>query len=186
MLRVTTIWQGGAGTPYYNQLYFIGSTSGEAVAAATAARNFWGGCANGIGDSLTGQVQTEVEQVDPNTGQVLDVFPTSTAALEGFATGEELPPANQGLIRLLTSVFVAGRRLRGRVYVPAPVEGDASNGAPSGTYVGYLEDAIAALITDGQAAGGPCVYSPTHRIFGEITSGSVWTENFAVMRSRRD
>lgn len=186
MIRVTTRFIGMTGSPYYNTLYFGGATQGEADAAAAAARQFWGGCASGISTLLDGQVLSEVEFVDPATGQVTGTEATTTTAIEGFAAGEPLPPANQGLCRLLTNTFVNGRRLRGRVFVPGPTEAMSGGVAPTTTYLGYLNTAIGLLQSEGIAAGNAGVYSPTHRVFAPITSGTAWSEGWAVLRSRRD
>lgn len=186
MLRTTTVWQGGIGAPYYNQLYFAGVTEGEANAAAAAARQFWGGLSNVIAAGETGLVNAEVEVVDPATGQVTATFQTTTTGMTGSASGESLPPANQGLARLLTNSFVNGRRVRGRVFIPSPTEAQALDGAPATAYVSFVNSALADLLSFGEAAGNLVVYSPTHRISAVVTDTSVWTSAYAVLRSRRD
>lgn len=186
MLRVTTVFVGAVGAPYYNQLYFGSATTADAQAAATAARQFWGNASNAMSTLISGTINPEVELVDPSTGQVTDVLNTVTTGISGSATGEPLPPANQGLIRLLTGTFVNGRRLRGRVFVPGPTETQASSGVPGSSYLDFCQDAIDALLTSGADAGGAQIYSPTHRVAANITSGNTWAGGYAVLRSRRD
>lgn len=186
MIRIRTQFVGEDGSPYHNTLYFGGDTAGEADAAANAARIFWGNCANAMSTLLTGTINGEAEFVDVATGQVTGTEAVSQSAIEGFAAGSILPPANQGLCRMLTNTFVNGRRLRGRVFVPGPTEALAESGLPTATYLGYLNDGIADLLTEGAAAGNFGIYSPTHRVFGEVVGGTAWAENYAILRSRRD
>lgn len=186
MLRTTTRFIGMTGAPYYNQLFFGGSTVGEAQAAADAARLFWGNCANGMSTLLEGQVLPEVVDIDPATGQQIDAFNTTTSIIDGFAAGETLPPANQGLVRFTTSTFVNGRRLRGRVFIPGPTEAMSSGQQPTATYLGYLTDAIDDLITASGPAGDLVIYSRTHLTAGVVTGGTGWGSGWGILRSRRD
>jgi hypothetical protein len=135
---------------------------------------------------LEGTINEEAEFVDPVTGQIIGTTAVSATTIEGFAAPPILPPATQGLCRFLTNTFVAGRRLRGRVFVPGPTEALSDLGRPTSTYLGYLNDGISDLITSGAAAGGFGIYSQTHKTFGLVVSGTAWSANWAVLRSRRD
>jgi hypothetical protein len=93
---------------------------------------------------------------------------------------------------------VGGRRLRGRTFVPAPVEGASiTNGIPSAAYRTALQNAADNMIGDPDVdlviwsrprAADPEAVPPvaaragSHAIVGSATTWAKW----AVLRSRRD
>lgn len=184
MLRHTGVFDTAPGTPYYNSLYFIGSTAGEAVAAAEAAHDFWSHLGNALRTDMVWRSGTEVDLVDVATGQVTETFAVPSNTVEFSGTLEPLPPANQALIRLRTNAFENGRRIRGRIFVPGVTEAFTQTGVVQPGSLTLLQDAANLLITSGGAAGGLCVYSVTHRMFAQVSSASPW-DQFAVQRSRR-
>lgn len=175
---------GHPGAPYFSTMYFGGSTSGEADAASDAVRAFWAGLVGFINTGLQIQVQSEVEQVDPVTGFVLQVFdfPQTVVAATGNAP---LPFSTQGLIRWRTGSFVAGKEIRGRTFIPNLANDAQLNAVPS---VGFLNSANAAgtaLLLAGSPAGDFGVWSRKNGSFHNASSRSTWSQ-FAVLRSRRD
>jgi hypothetical protein len=185
MLRTTATITGYQGAPYWNQLHFGGDTAGEAVAAADAAESLWQQLANFLATPGSVLVSSDVEQIDPATGQIVNVFPASTAAINFVAAGDILPYSTQGLIRLRTGDFVNGRELRGRIFIPGWVETASTAGNPTAPAVGAMNAAAASLLSAGAGAGGLGVYSPTHRVFSLVSVAQTWTQ-WAVLRSRRD
>jgi hypothetical protein len=184
MLRLTTLMTGLAGAPYYSTQYFDGSTSGEAGAAEDALHNFWGSLVGFIASGLTMQILPEADVVDPATGLVTDTFPIVSTPI--VSTGNApLPKATQGLLRLRTGTFIAGRRIQGRIFIPAMANDSQLGGIPSTAFLAALNGAGATLLTDAAPAGGLVVYSRKNLERGEVTSTSAWTQ-FAVLRSRRD
>lgn len=184
MLRVTGVFTGTPGSPMYNQLYFGGDTSGEAAAAANAADSFWGHLQNALDTRLEYTTGGEVEQVDPATGQIVDVHTITPQTVSFSGTGEPLPPATQGLLRLRTNNFVNGRRIRGRIFIPGVTELMTVDGQVITATQTLFTDAGNLLITNGAGAGGLIVYSPTHHQEAPVVAVSPWSQ-FAVQRSRR-
>ena len=181
MLRTTTLITGTAGGPYYSTFHFEGTLQAEADAAAIAARTFWDGIKTQISTGAAVDVLDEVEVVDVPTGQVTQVYISPTASVAPSGGGDYLPRANQGLIRWLTGIYVAGRQLRGRTFIPGATELMSTNGTPDTSYKTPLQTAANALV--GTSDFG--VYSPTHGQFILGATASVW-DKWAVLRSRRD
>lgn len=72
----------------------------------------------------------------------------------GVVAGDILPRQVRGIITLRT--FFAGRRYRGRVYVPFPAEASSlSDGTPGGGYQSTLDALGAALISSTTAGSAP-------------------------------
>lgn len=190
MLRVVSQMTGLAGAPYFSTQYFEGSTSGEAAIAVEAVFDFWTAIKGFITAGLSIQIQPEVDVLDVPTGQVQDTFAAS--AVPVVSTGNApLPKATQGLLRARTSEFVAGRRVQGRVFIPALANDAQLGGVPSSGFMTALATAGAALVTDtnpGQAWSiwhRPSSVGASDGSLHPVTSTSVWNQ-FAVLRSRRD
>lgn len=185
MLRVTTIGTGPQGAPYYSTFYFGGTTEGEAAVAGDATQAFWTSFAGALRTDLLFQVQPEIELVDPATGNILGVFADSQVPIDCTGTGDPLPTSTQGLIRWRTGVYVAGKEIRGRTFIPGYTETSSTNGVPIGTTVSGLTSVGTALLSAGSAAGGMGVWSPTRGQWAPASSAAGWNQ-WAVMRSRRD
>ena len=185
MLRVNGVFTGKPGAPYYNQLHFGGSTSLEAVAAANAADDFWNHMANALDTQMTWSSGPEVELVDIATGQVTDSFAITPETVDFTGTGEVLPYATQGLLRLRTNTFINGRRVRGRIFIPGVTEFMNTGGTVILATQTLFQDAGNLLLTSASGAGGLVVYSPTHREAAPVASCAPW-DQWAVQRSRRD
>jgi hypothetical protein len=185
MLRVTTEFTGVTGAPYYTTMHFEGDTSGEAVAAANAVRAFWFELQNRLYGLMVANVQDDVPNIDPATGQITAMFSAPTALVDFSNASEVLPFTSQALIRWRTGDFVGGRELRGRTFIPGTVETDSIDGTLNGTYVSALNLAASNLLSAATGAGGLVIWSPTNGVASLVTSASTW-EQFAVLRSRRD
>lgn len=190
MLRVTTVMSGLAGAPYYSTQYFEGSTQGEADIVAEAVFDFWTGLLGFITNGLSIQVSPEVDSLDVPTGLVQDTFTVESIA-QVSGGNAPLPKATQGLLRARTSEFVAGRRVQGRIFIPALANDAQLGGVPSSGFLTSLGTAGANLITN---SGAGQAWSIWHRPSAQgasdgslhpVTSTSPWTQ-FAVLRSRRD
>ena len=184
MLRVTTRIIGVTGAPYYNNLFFGGSTLTEAQAAHAAAAAFWQSLGGDLTTAAEGHVEPDVAQIDPATGLQTGNYVVPEVVVD-FAGGAVLPWTTQGLLQLRTGQFVNGRELRGRIYVPAVPSEYNSGGAPSVAYIGQLNTAAAALLAGQAPAGGLVVYSRTHKIARAVTNINAWNQ-FAELRTRRD
>jgi len=185
MLRVRTVMTGVAGSPYYSNLYFGGTTLGEAFAAVEAVDNFWIANQALICTPLVWDIEPDVAQIDPATGQIIAMH--ATAGDNGLfaGSGEAAPTSSQLLCRFFTGQYRNGRQVRGRMYMPYLVITIIDDGrvlaSAAALVVGRLND----LLTEASAAGGLVVYSRTHGEEFPVTAASVWNE-LAVQRSRRD
>lgn len=128
------------------------------------------------------QVDTEVEQVNPATGAVTGVTSITSINRTGSNNTAPVPQAAQALVRWRTGVYVSGREIRGRTFIPGLALATSSAS-------GELASATAAAITTAAQQlledSGIGIWSPTRGQIALVTSASVWSE-FAVMRSRRD
>lgn len=111
----------------------------------------------------------------------------------GTAVGDPLPLEMAGLISFKTGL--AGRKNRGRMYVPFPSEGDNNTtGHPSAAYVALLT-LLAAHFTGPMTfvpGGGAASYTlralcyPADNVIGRVITSSQETNRWVSMRSRGD
>lgn len=186
------------GAPYYSNLYFgLVTTQAEAQACVDDVVAFWTAQGPSIGVGLLMTVEPEVALLDETNGDLTGVFTTVSAPVGGGAAGDRLPPSDQGLGRLLTSTFVAGRRVRGRIFMPAMMEANSVLGAPIAGYVTSLNTALQNLLASVNSllvvwarpyAGDPTAVPPKPARLGSfaIVTGVGAAPYWAVLRSRRD
>ena len=182
--RIDTVWTGLAGTPGLTSLWFK-HQAGSAVPAATAVDTFWKANTGRMCIGLTGQVQDDQRIYESTTGQVVAMEQGGAPApISASASGEPLPLFTQGLLRLKTGVFIEGRRLQGRIFIPAPPETENTFNKPTTVYTGVFNSAAATLKTSSVTFGAWEVYSRVHKVEGEVSSALMWGQ-WAVLRSRR-
>lgn len=191
MYRVRTVFTGVTGSPYLSTQFFIASdpaTGTLAAAAKTKVANMWAAMTTQMSNLLSFTVQSPVDVIDPSTGNLENSFAVTPTPGVCNLTGDPLPFMSQGLIRVETGVILAGKRLRGRIFVPGPTENVNGTGTPAGTYVSALTTAAQSLL----AAGDP-VLAVWHRpppggntglAVGAV--GATGQPKWAVLRSRRD
>lgn len=182
IFKIRTSLEQNSGNPLLSTMHFDTSLF-TADAAATAVTNYWAALADAMSNALSWTVLSEAEIIDEVTGDLVGVEPITTPGSgSGTLTGQPLPFATQGFTTWTTADIVAGRRLAGRTFVPAPTENLNDAGVPNGDYIELLQVAGAGLLED--ADGRFIVYSPTHHAIGAVTGGrvgSIW----GVLRSRR-
>lgn len=182
MKRVTTLLTGTAVTGGgIQRFYFADATS--ASAAAVAAAIFWDALKSHMTNNVTMQVLDTVETVDETTGEVTALNETEGVTIVGENGEQNMALATQGLVRFRTGVYVGGREIRGRTFVPGCPISFNNDGVPSTAYVTELSNAADAII--GDAGSTLLVYSRTHGQAHAAASGSGWNK-WAVLRSRRD
>jgi hypothetical protein len=154
------------------------SSADDAAAAATAWLQVLD---NFLRVNQSAQVDPEVLEIDESSGTTLGSFAVSESAVTGADSNDAVPNASMILVRWRTGVYVSGREIRGRTFIPGCTEQSVdANGNLSSTAISAI-DAGSALM----AAGDPlCVYSPTRGSAATVSSASTWSE-FAVLRSRR-
>lgn len=182
ILRVRTVLTQTAGNPMLST-HYIGGEEADAQDAADAVLAFWSDLQSIMSSGCTLEVLAEVDQFDDATGDLIGVFPTTPAdVFQGEATGDPLPFATQGVIHLNTAVIHSGRRVSGRLYIPALTEAGNDDGVPNTSIHEALQTAANNLITATSSLW--CVYSRKFHLSASVTSGSPWSQ-FGSLRSRR-
>lgn len=189
MYRVESVWTGLPGSPLYTRFHFL-PVAGEETAegadeAAGRVKAFWDAWAvYGVND-YTVQVQTEVFNINAANGQAVGVFEVSEAPTTGSSMADPVGRALQLLIRWNSGLFVQGRRVRGRTFIPGMQEGASDNvGRIQSTVVEAFETAASALAAEGTLTR-LAVWSPTGGAALPVATATVWDE-WAVLTSRRD
>jgi len=175
-------------------LYWLPGSAGGSTADATDClarfRTVFDGLKSHVSTGITWSFDQTVLAIEATTGVLVTTF-TGAAALSvtGTAAGDGLPRQTQGLIRWGTATVIAGRRLRGRLYVPAPPEADNdATGVPSSTYKNDVTTAAATIFIAGATSSEACIW---HRPVGggggsngDITSATT-SATWSVLVSRR-
>lgn len=186
--RLRTLWGGVAGSPYYTNMYYLTDAGGAGMQdSCDAWTDLIDAFSTSLGTSMTVAIYPDVPLIDSATGILTGATTVSGAVVDPDGGTDLLPPATQGLLRWQTAAVVAGRRLRGRTFLPGMTEGDTNaGGSVLPALVSSMNGYLSATFLPAVAAAAPLVvYGPTHHAFSEVTSGNMWTE-FAVLRSRRD
>lgn len=182
MYRVRTTFSGVTGSPWLSTMFFD-EAGGSAANAVTAVGAFWGAVDNLIDSSVSWTTLADVESVDATSGHVTAVTATTPQFGAGGGGTSGIPIVAQGLVRWRTGVYLNGREVRGRTFIPGlgtPSNSDGTLTPGSATTIGT---ASAALIAD--IASILVVWSRANLQAKTVTASSVWTQ-FAVLRSRRD
>lgn len=179
--RVTTVFSGVPGAPYYANHFFADLDTAANV--VSAIDGFWDSLSAIIANDLAWTVQGDVAIIDLATGEITGVDSVTGANGAGAATGSIIPLASQGLIQWFTNAYLGGRRIRGRTFVPcltAPAVLDGEVTAAAQTSMANAGDALIAHPTTNLG-----IYSRTHHAFAPVTDAVAWNQ-FAQLRSRRD
>jgi hypothetical protein len=182
--RVELIWAGLAGAPFYTQLFF-GHEPGQANPTATAVKTLLDNLNTALATGLTCEIVPEQTVIDTVSGKPVSLEAATPKTINTFsATGDPLPWTSQGIVRLPTSIYNDGRRLRGHFNIPGMMESQSANGvlaAPTKTqFDGFLATFLASTNTTGKLA----VWSRRHQMWASAESAVMWTQ-FGVLRSRR-
>lgn len=170
------------GAPWVSTMYFDDGTP-SAQDCVDAVGAFWGAVDALIDNEVDWSTQADVENVDPVTGNVLAVVATTPVTGTGAMNASALPFASQGLVRWRTGVYIGGREIRGRTFIPGLTATASDNGRPLAANQATINAAAAGLIADANCDLG--IWSRANGQIQVVTSGTMWTE-FAVLRSRRD
>lgn len=181
MLRIQTVFTGIVGSPYLSTMFFESTGLAEMVDAQSAVRGFWEDLAGLMQSATTIQVQSDVDVIDPVTGHITATGSAPVAVLQAGGNAP-LPQATQGLVRWRSGVFVNGKEIRGRTFLPSMANDAQLGGKPSSALKVTADAAAAALLA---APVNLVVWSRKNGMSAPVTSGSTWSE-FAVLRSRRD
>lgn len=181
--RVPVFWQGtyvvGGGV----SSFYFNSAAGTPAQAVTAVVDFLNGSEDRRHSSITWSCGADIDTLNVGTGalEATDNFTPATGT--GTNGGQPLPPATQGLLRITTGIVVAGRLLRGRIFLPGNTENDNDLGAPVSAYQTDYNALADTMIGLGTADWS--VWSRTHGTLASVNSAAIWTK-WASLRSRRD
>lgn len=127
--------------------------------------------------------QAIVDFIDTSNGQITSSSSVTTSSGGGTSSVAPLPPATQMLTSLRTGVRVAGREIRGRIFVPGFTEGaNNGDGKPETSTVSEMQGYWTSFLGDGDTT--PVVWSRKNGTYEDVSSMTVWTE-WAVLRNRR-
>lgn len=175
---------GYVGAPWYNNIYFGEDDHPQDAVNAVVA--FWTPIAAIMYNGITIRVDPAGVVIDEATGLPTGIQVADTPdPIQGSADGEMLPMQVQGLVRLQTSLYVAGRRVQGKVFVPGITEGNAVAGFPSTAARSAMQAGADQLNGDPLDTNVAGVYSKKNRVWTPITATSTW-DYFATLKSRRD
>lgn len=196
--RVRSLWTGVAGAPWYSTQYFealsaVSATGAQDAASAVSA--FWSAFAIHIHSDGTLDIEDTVDVLNELNGDLVDSFSTTTAPTQPSGAGDKLPPVTQGLLRLDTGIILDSHRIKGRVFIPAPLEADSTGGAPSAAYQTDLDTAANSLIASTanmalcvwhrpKFTGDPPVLTRNGQavVANSVSPSATWS----FLRSRRD
>lgn len=129
MYVVKTIFESVPGSPHISLMRFSGSGfPADAQSAVNAVGAFWGTVDNLMTSGVTWRTDATVFDVDPATGQVTAAYSTTPQTGAGAIGGDAVPNMAQALIHWRTGVYVAGKEIRGKTYVPCLTEAANSAG----------------------------------------------------------
>lgn len=194
MYRVRIVGTGWSGGPSLNTLYFTSDSSSAADALAVAGHvraQWYETISYLVPNSVTQNVQGDIDVVDPATGDITDTFSTTpTAGMVGRGGANSAPIVAAGVLRLSTALFLAGRRLRGRAFL-SPLASDKvdTDGTMTTAARGYGDafgPALMSALTSGQAW---VVWHRPKAGTGGVASAVVTAtlnDKIGELRSRRD
>lgn len=205
MYRVTVQFSGtGVAGGGVSQWYYD-LAGGTAAQAVTTTRNFWSALLAYMGSGLNITTLSDVEQVDPKDAQIIVTVPGSGGTSVASGAGDTCPMATQGLVQWRTGAYSDGREIRGRTFLPSPLETHNTAGVPASAYTTAVNTAAAAVIADTNSTfviwrrprkarpqvgnpGDPWYLPAQAARDGEwapATLGNTWSK-WATLRSRRD
>nr|CRY97797.1 hypothetical protein [uncultured prokaryote] len=184
MIRIRTVFTGVAGSPYYTNMYFDAADVAAAQDAHDLVLQFWDDIAGMRRSLLSGTVEGVVPVINPATGDITGSYGLVEKNVSaGGDSTDPLPPATQALLTLATGVYVGGRQLQGRTFLPG--FGENANAAPGvlrSEYVATINAAAYDLLNTGPDW---VVWSRKNGAFEPIQSALV-SPKWSVLRSRKD
>ena len=195
IMRSAAVLGGGAiPSGGFSSMWWSPSAAGGSTADATEIlarfRLFWATVAGAMTTGVTVTFDPICIAVEDSTGVLTGSFAgTQPASVTGTAAGDPLPYQTQGLLRLFTSTVVGGRRLRGRLFVPAPPESLSTSGSgPTTAYQTSVDAGGDSMLVTITTPSDPVVW---HRPVGGaggssgLVTSTAASPTWAVLRSRR-
>lgn len=180
--RYRTVFSGVAGAPWYSNMFFEGGTP-EGEAYGEDVQNFWTGVASQMITAVTWEIEPTYTVFEASTGLITDVGGWAGDAGAGLVSGEGLPYAVQAIVNWHTSVYVAGRELRGRTFIPGLTVTANDQGTLLESAQADIQTAASGLISG--SSGAMTIFSRTHLVEHIVETAQVPLK-LGVLRSRRD
>lgn len=182
--RIRTSLSGAVTGPSVSTTYWQDDgIAADMQLAIDHVRDAWAALTTGFSSALNWNVSGAVDLIDSVTGALTGSY--GLVSRSGGATGAGLgvPLPTQCLIRLTTGTVVAGRRLKGHLFIPGCLGANAQPAGPSGVSFTQLNAFCTAML----AGTHPnlVVWSKTHGATGVVT-GLTAATSWGVLRSRRD
>lgn len=194
MYRVRIVGSGWAGGPSLNTLYFTsgGYSAAGALDIVTHVRTVWYETLEYLyPPGFSHQISGEVDQLDPATGDIVNTYSvTPPTVMAGRGGAEVAPIVAAAVIRLTTALFLAGRRLRGRMFI-SPISQDkvGADGSMTTVAINLGNDFVSGL---GPALTAGDAWVIWHRpvsgaggVASQVTGGGM-NDVIGELRSRRD
>lgn len=190
----TTLLVGGVPclfTTYWDDVAIVGGTA-LATEACARVRAMFSSLASTIAAGVTISFDTTVVQMSQTTGQPTGAFvATPPASVTPVGAAQPLPLATQALARWDTGIYIRGRRLVGKSFLPGFMESGSDTGVgPNSSLTTALNTAIGLLGTVVSSNIRQVVWSrPNPAVPGSgqaeaVTSRTV-SPSWAVQRGRR-
>ena len=193
-LRCTTHSNGFLGGAFTTQLYWRPGTPGGSVADATdiaaRVRAFWAFVAGRITTGTIFTVDGLCAAIEDTTGNLVGAFQgTNPASVTASGAGGSVTAQSQVEIQARTNTVIAGKFLRGRIYVPLNVKSDTTtDGGLIAAAITAFSSGATAMLTGGATASFPVVWHRPGVAAGSsaaVTGYTTWSK-YANLRTRRD
>lgn len=182
MLRIRVGWNGLGGAPGLSTFYFAGSNQTDATNCSVAVDTLLLALEAYQDTELQYKVDPTCVAMDESTGAIIGAFGISGTTGAGNVVGESIPFACQALAQLRTGVYVNGREIRGRIFIPGLTESNVTNGTLATATKNGIDAAFGVLVADADADF--VVWSRKNGQDSPVIAVTVW-EQLAVLRSRR-
>jgi membrane-associated protease RseP (regulator of RpoE activity) len=164
--------------------HWLATPDSAGAAAVRSAIDTWLGAIKGQCSTTTVFTFFEpLEVVDPASGATTSTLSVASLTHTGTNAGQQLPWQSQWLVRWRTGVYVGGREVRGRTFIPGPTVNGQLSGIPTSAAITALDTASTTLANDATAA--LAVWSKARGVAENVSAASTWNR-FASLRSRRD
>jgi len=162
---------------------FVSDNDPAGTGLPAALSTFYNDYADHCNGSVSFNLEPEYREFNPATGQTiaLHTFPGAQLWTQvGTASLTSTPDQTAVLVRWRTGVWVAGRQITGRTYLPYPSQ-STGGGSISNAVVNDIQASATALVN----ATVMQIWSRKNGTTALPTSASVWNE-YASQRRRRD
>lgn len=188
LYKLQAVWSGIAGMPGTSTLYSLAIPDVEAVDA------FFTAIAGALPSGLTISIPGSGDTIESTTGELTGSWSVGADQTAAGASSFPYAAPTGGLVRWTTTTIVAGRRLRGRIFiVPMTTNVWETNGTMTTATRDLLQTSASTLISafEGQLvvwarpfAGTPG--NPSRAGSHGIVTGAQVPDMAVTLRSRRD